>query len=100
MATAALTPDQLKRVHAAVDREDDRRAKLVEDLERLASAAETALSAARAGKLHYSWQGYRLYNAIHDVTGCEAIYDVRNEIGRELGIDSDGERILYLDKRS
>jgi len=47
----------------------------------------------------YSHHGYALVNAMYAITECDALYDLRNEIGLDLGIGSDGEPVLHLADR-
>ena len=77
-------------------------AKLIADLATLEAAAKRLreqLTRTPTPSPLFSWAGYALVNAMHDVTECDALYDMRNEIGLDLGVGADGERLLYLADR-
>lgn len=69
------------------------------ELEALIAAATKARDAADRDHLFESHSGRALVNAIYDLIEVDAVYDLANEIGRELGVDEDGEPILYLADR-
>jgi len=45
-----------------------------------ANRAIDQLTTHRQFDLHYSWEGHALYNAMHDLTGCDELYDIASEI--------------------
>lgn len=69
-------------------------------LENLATAASRARDAADRSDLFASHSGRALVNAIYDLIEVDAVYDLANEIGQSLGLDEDGEPILYLEDRA
>ena len=55
-------------------------------LETLISMAERCRPAASVGHLFASRAGAALMNALHDLTGIEAVYDAAQDCAREAGI--------------
>jgi folylpolyglutamate synthase/dihydropteroate synthase len=64
----------------------ERRAKKLQTIAELTAvkeAANRAIDAAltrRDFDLHYSWEGHALYNAMHDLTSCDELYETASEI--------------------
>lgn len=97
-----LSTSDLAKVEAAVAKHATQTAKLVSDLDGLIAAATRMRNHVAARKPYapiYSWHGYALVNAMHDVTGCDELYALRTEILFDLGVGNDGEPLLHLSDR-
>lgn len=57
-----------------------------EALEALSRAIPAALRVADTGHLFSSPQGYALVNAMHDLTECDALYEMAGDIATEVGL--------------
>lgn len=55
-------------------------------LEALRAACDRGLFAAQRGDLFATTPGLALLNAIHDLTECDAIYDMAADCVREFGL--------------
>lgn len=68
-------------------------------LEMLITAANKARAAADNNALFESRAGMSLVNAIYDLIEIDAVYDLAGDIGQSIGLDQEGQPILYLADR-
>jgi hypothetical protein len=78
------TPSECELFHAEqAVKHNAQRLWTIAKLTAIKEAANRAIDAAmtrRTFDLHYSWEGHAVFNAMHDLTGCDELYDMAAEI--------------------
>ena len=85
------TPSECELFHAEqAVKHNAQRMWTIAKLTAIKEAANRAIDAAttrRTFDLHYSWEGHAVFNAMHDLTGCDELYDMAAEIAALAPVD-------------